>query len=84
MAAGLARSRGTKNAAICGDVAEWEASELHKGSGPGKPNSKAVEEGTHGSRIRTGRRRPHGRVDYVQACSSGKVLRDAWRGGDEA
>ena len=44
-----------KDAAIRGEMAEWEASRINERRGPGKTDSEAVEKGTHGSRVRAGR-----------------------------
>ena len=84
MAARAACRWNAKDAAIRREMAEWEASQINERRGPGKTNSEAVEKGTHGSRVRAGRRGPYGRVDYVQARSRGKLLRGARRGSDKA
>ena len=84
MAAGTARRWDAKDAAIRREMAEWEASQINERRGLGKTNSEAVEKGTHGSRVRAGRRGPYGRVDNVQARSRGKLLRGARRWSDKA
>ena len=73
-----------KDAAIRGEMAEWEASQIDKGGGPGKANSEAVEKGTHGSRVRAGRRGPYDGVGHVQARGRRELLGGRRRGSDEA